>query len=83
MSSIQEWIKIVISFAVLVVMIIGLWLGLSQIQQININLDELKSSKISTQKIAIIENGSEVFKIYYNGSCAILQNPNGSEIHMC
>ena len=73
----KEWIKIIISVLILVVMI----LGLLQIQQINVELDEITASKIEVGQIAadilIYRNESDdiIWCKYYNGTHLIEESP--------
>ena len=74
-KELREWIKIGISFVVLIVMIIGLY----QIKDININLENMTSKEISTDRIIIrYANSTEAAIIYAeNGTLKIVGETSG------
>ncbi len=70
-NEIREWINTIISILILVMMIIGLM----AVNQLNINLREVRSDVISTNKLQILnENGTITGYMYHNGTDLIIQS---------
>jgi hypothetical protein len=71
-NEVREWINTIVSILVLVIMI----LGLLAVNQLNINLKEIKTDVISTDKLQLLdENGTVAGFMYYNGTHIIISNP--------
>ena len=48
-KEVREWIKLLVSILGLIVLSIGIWFGINEIQNINVNLQELTSEKVATR----------------------------------
>ncbi len=72
----REWINTIVAIGGLVVSIIGLIFliyGATQLHDVNINLQNLTSDKLSTYYLQILSpNGTEAGYIYDNGSATII-----------
>lgn len=72
-KELKEWITIAIAFSGLIVLSIGTYYGITQLQDVNINLQNLTSDKVSTKNLQILTpNGTEGGYIYDNGSNLII-----------
>ncbi len=66
----REWINTLVSVAILIVMIVGIWV----VNDVSVNLKEFRSDVITTNEIALVdENGTISGRMYYNGSVITLQ----------
>lgn len=75
-----EWLNTLIALGMLIVMIISLF----QLKEINVNLKDISSEKLSTKEINIlIPNGTYTGShMYFNGTCLIVTSPT-SIFEMC
>lgn len=69
MTEIREWINTVIAFAGLIVLIYGIFAGVDKLEEINVNLKDIKADTVTTNEFSITNpNSDTVGKITHNGS---------------
>lgn len=73
-KEIREWINTIVAILALLTLIVGTIIGLMQLNEININLKEIKADKLSVNEIEFTyPNGTvSMVKAYHNGTAFII-----------
>ncbi len=72
-EELRGWITIVIAIIGLIILAFGTYFGITELQNVNINLKDLTSEEISTKNLQILNpNGSLGGCMHSNGSHMII-----------